>query len=102
MDVNYPLNYDNGGIRLVTETSVSRVRHFLQTIAGERTLYSDFGIDPTILFNTGVEEVFTERLRLKINQLTGQSSQVEVEENAGIVKIKVTIAKTTIEAEISN
>lgn len=102
MDVNYPLTYDNGGIRLVTETSVSRVRHFLQTIAGERTLYSDFGIDPTMLFNTGIEEVFTERLRLKINQLTGQSSQVEVEENAGTVKVKVTIAKTTIEAEFSN
>lgn len=98
MDIAYPLAYSNGSIGL-TDSTLSQARHLLDTIAGERVLFPNFGIPLDILYSTGIPQVLAERVRLTANQLSGVQTQVEIEsfEN-GVLKLKLYLANETITA----
>ncbi len=98
MDIAYPLAYSNGSIAL-SNSPLSQARHLLDTIAGERALFPEFGVPLDILFSTGIPQILAERIRLTANQLSDVQTQVEIEsyEN-GVLQLKLILANETITA----
>ncbi len=74
------MSYDNGGIRLTLseELALSKARHLLNTIAGERVLSPQFGVPLEVLYNVPIPEILVERLQINFNQLLGIKTKISI------------------------
>jgi|GEM_PF-6170803 phage baseplate assembly protein W len=91
MNVSYPLSYLQGSLKSGV-INMSRVRHLLDTIMGERLLFPDFGVPLELLYSTALPQLFAERIRLAI-ALNNIQSQVTVKEIAsGTLTLEIKLA----------
>lgn len=93
MDVLFPLTYTTyGSIASEEEPEAlnrSHVQHLLETIAGERLLYQFFGFPPDALFETPVQLILAERIRILVSSNLGIPCKCEISFKAGKAKALV-------------
>jgi phage baseplate assembly protein W len=94
INYNYPLVYsEEGSIKLTNAVLLPKIRHLLDTIAGERILQPSFGVPLNILYSTGIPQVLAERVRIAVSQVTGVTVEVEaIAYQDGKLSLKLTLA----------
>ena len=70
--VSYPLRYQQGNIKLDDKKSEyvkSEIKHFLETLKGERILFQRFGVKIELLFETFLPQVFASSIDIDLQEV---------------------------------
>jgi hypothetical protein len=98
LDLYYPLSYSAGTVA-TTEINTSRIRHFLDTIAGERLLFPDFGVPLTSLY-TNYPQLISEQLRLLIASQLNIEAQIDSSYTGGVLTVNVHLAEEVVSINV--
>lgn len=105
MDLHYPLKYSNSSLAIITteqEKKRSQIKHAIATVAGERSVYNEFGFPLEIIFSTGIAEIAIENFKQVLQQIENNNAQVSIiSYERGRLKIRVELKTITVEETIT-